>query len=130
MPACSRDRLRRAAAVGALALLLPGCVTGHLLAAARRREYAREIVEVSRDARGAVIVRYTAEVVDDAGGSRGMVARSARMPADTGEPTLRELTRLRTEAWAYPLLPLAVAADVVVVPTLVLMSPAVLLVGD
>jgi hypothetical protein len=115
--------------VTALALLLPGCVTGHLVAAARRREYAREIHAVTRDA-GATHVHYTAEVVDDAGGSRGMVARTARLAPDAAEPPLRDLTRLRTEPWVYPLLPLALAADVVVVPTLVLMSPAVLIVGD
>jgi hypothetical protein len=114
--------------VTALALLLPGCVTGHLVAAARRREYAREIHAVTRDA-GATHVHYTAEV-DDAGGSRGMVARTARLAPDAAEPPLRDLTRLRTEPWVYPLLPLALAADVVVVPTLVLMSPAVLIVGD
>jgi hypothetical protein len=129
MPACSRERVRRAAAVTALALVLPGCVTGHLAAAARRREYAREIHAVTRDDRG-TLVRYTAEVTDDAGASLGMVERTARLPPGTHEPALRALTRLRTAAWVYPLVPLALAADVVVVPTLVLMSPAVLVVGD
>ena len=129
MPAGCRERLRRAAAVTALALALPGCVTGHVMAAARRREYAREIHAVTHD-RDGTSVRYTAEVTDDAGASCGMVERTVRLPADAGEPTLRGLTRLRTEPWVYPLLPLTLAADVVVVPTLVLMSPAVLIVGD
>ena len=112
-----------------LALVLPGCLTGHLVAAARRREYAREIQTVSHDERGTV-VRYTAEVTDDDGASRGMVERTARVEADAAEPTLRELTRTRTEAWVYPLIPLTLAVDVVLVPTLVLMSPAVLVFGD
>ena len=129
MPACSREGLRRAAAVTALAIALPGCVTGHVVAAARRREYAREIHAVTRDA-GGTQVRYTAEVMDDAGASRGTVERTACLPPDAAEPTLRDLTRIRSAAWVYPLLPLALAADVVMVPTLVLMSPAVLVVGD
>jgi len=129
MPVSCPERAFRAAAVVALALVLPGCVTGHLVAAARRREYAREIHAVSRDGTG-LRVRYTAEVTDDDGGSRGMVERTVRLAGDGGEPSLRQLTRTRTEPWVYPLIPLALAADVVIIPTLVLMSPAVLVVGD
>ncbi len=129
MPACSRDRCRRVAAVLALALLLPGCLTGHLVAAARRREYAREIQSVSRG-EGGTVIHYTAEVTDDDGASRGTVVRTARLEGDGPAPPLRELTRTRTEAWVYPLIPFALAVDVVLVPTLVLMSPAVLVVGD
>ena len=129
MPACSRDRCGRVVGVLALALLLPGCFTGHLLAAARRREYAREIQTVTHGQSGTV-VRYTAEVTDDDGASRGMVERTARVEGDGPEPTLRQLTRTRTEAWVYPLIPLALAVDVVLIPTLVLMSPAILVFGD
>ena len=39
-------------------------------------------------------------------------------------------TRTRTVPWVYALLPLALAADAVVTPVLVLLSPAVLIVGD
>ena len=56
----------------------------------------------------------------------------ARLLPCHGRPTpaLRELTRIRTEPWAYALVPFALAADTVVTPTLILMSPAVLVVGD
>jgi hypothetical protein len=40
------------------------------------------------------------------------------------------LTRIHTAAWAYPLLPLAVVADVVTNPPLLLISPAVIAVGE
>ena len=126
MPVSCRSR---ATAVVALAVLLPGCVTGHVMAAARRREYAREIQSVTRDGAGTV-VRYRAEVTDDGGGSRGMVERSVRLARDGGEPTLRQLTGIRTEPWVYPLLPLALASDVVVVPILLLVWPGLLLLGD
>jgi len=40
------------------------------------------------------------------------------------------LTRRRIAPWVYPLLPLAVAYDVVAVPVLVLFAPAVIIPGD
>lgn len=129
MPASWPDRRRRAAGVVLLALALPGCVTGHLFEAARRREYAREIDAPIHDGAG-TLVRYTAEVTADDGSSRGTVVRTIRLPPGAPPPTPRELTRTRTEPWVYPLVPLTLACDVVAVPTLVLMSPAILLFGD
>jgi len=99
------------------------------MAAARRREYAREIQAVTRT-NGGTVVRYTAEVTNDDGASCGTVERTARLEGDGQGPTLRQLTRTRTEAWVYPLIPLAAAVDVVLIPTLVLMSPAILVFGD
>jgi len=127
MPACCR----RACAVAALALALAtsGCVTGHVLQAGRRREYAREIHAVTQDG-GDTVIAFTADVVDDAGVPCGTVDRTVRLPGAQPVPPLRELTRTRTEPWAYALVPVALAADAVVTPTLILMSPAVLVVGD
>jgi len=104
-------------------------VTGHVLQAGRRREYAREIHAVTQDG-GDTIVAYTADVVDDDGVPCGTVERSIRLRGVQAAPSLRDLTRTRTEPWAYALVPAALAADAVVTPTLILMSPAVLVVGD
>ena len=127
MPACCR----RACAVAALALALAtsGCVTGHVLQAGRRREYAREIHAVTHE-NGDTVVAYTADVVNDDGVPCGTVERTVRLRGMRDAPTLRELTRTRTEPWAYALVPPALVADTVVTPTLILMSPAVLIVGD
>jgi hypothetical protein len=128
MPACCR-RARRAVAALAIAATASGCVTGHVLQAGRRREYAREIHAVTHDG-GDTIVAYTADVVDDDGVPCGTVERTVRLRGAQAAPSLRELTRTRTEPWAYALVPAALAADAVVTPTLILMSPAVLVVGD
>ena len=115
--------------MAALALASSGCVTGHVLQAGRRREYAREIHSVTHDGADTVVA-YTADVVDDDGVPCGTVERTVRLRATRETPTLRALTRIRTEPWAYALVPVALAADAVVTPTLILMSPAVLVVGD
>lgn len=123
MISCHR---RRVLAVVVLAVALPGCVTGHLLAAGRRREYVREMEPVTKDG----VLRYTAEVTDDAGHPCGTVARAMRLSPDQPVPTARSLTRVRTAAWVYPLVPLSLAADGVMVPTLTLLAPVMLVVGD
>jgi hypothetical protein len=125
MTACCR----RTVAALVLALAASGCVTGHVLQAGRRREYAREIHSVTHDG-GDTVVAYTADVVDDDGVPCGTVERTVRLRATQETPTLRALTRVRTEPWAYALVPVALAADAVVTPTLILMSPAVLVFGD
>jgi hypothetical protein len=127
MRACCRSA--RTVAAVALALVASGCVTGHVLQAGRRREYAREIHTVTQQGDDTVVA-YTAEVVDDDGVPCGTVERTVRLRGAQATPALRELTRTRTEPWAYALVPLALAADTVVTPTLILMSPAVLVVGD
>jgi hypothetical protein len=113
----------------ALALSMSGCVTGHVLQAGRRREYAREIRTITHED-GDTVVAYTADVVDDDGAPCGTIDRTVRLSGARAAPTLRELTRIRTETWAYALVPPALMADVVVTPTLILMSPAVLVFGD
>ena len=128
MRACCRS-VRRAVAALAIAVTASGCVTGHVLQAGRRREYAREIRAVTHEG-GDTIVAYTADVVNDDGVPCGTVERSVRLHGAPAAPSLRDLTRTRTEPWAYALVPLALAADAVVTPTLILMSPAVLVVGD
>jgi hypothetical protein len=45
-------------------------------------------------------------------------------------PTRRDLTRVRTAAWVYPLVPLSLAADGFLVPTLTILSPVMLIMGD
>jgi hypothetical protein len=112
-----------------LAIALPGCVTGHLFAAGRRREYAREM-DAPVEEGGARVLRYTAEVTDDAGASCGTVVRTVRLAPDQPIPTRRELTRVRTAAWVYPLVPLSLAADGFMVPTLTVLSPVMLIMGD
>jgi hypothetical protein len=120
---------RHAVAVVALALWLPGCVSGHLLAIARRREYAREIHAVTpRDAH--TVVAFTAEIVDDEGRPVGTGDRTVCLEGRRDRVEIRELTRVRTAAWFYPMLPVALALDVIVTPAVVLMSPAPLVVGD
>jgi len=79
---------------------------------------------------GETIVAYTADVVDDDGVPCGTVERTVRLRGAQTAPSLRDLTRTRTAPWAYALVPAALAADAVVTPTLILMSPAVLVVGD
>jgi len=113
----------------ALAIALPGCVTGHLFAAGRRREYVREM-DAPIDEGGARVLRYTAEVTNDAGASCGTVVRTVRLAPGQAMPTRRDLTRVRTAAWVYPLVPLSLAADGVMVPTLTLLSPVMLIMGD
>jgi hypothetical protein len=128
MWACCRSA-RRAVAALAIAVTTSSCVTGHVLQAGRRREYAREIHAVTHDG-GDTIVAYTADVVNDDGVPCGTVERTVRLRGTREAPGLRELTRTRTEPWAWALVPPALAADAVVTPTLILMSPAILVVGD
>ena len=128
MRACCRS-VRRAAAALAIAVTVSGCVTGHVLQAARRREYAREIHAVTHEGNDTVVA-YTADVVNDDGVPCGTVERTVRLRGTRDAPSLRELTLTRTEPWAWALIPPALAADAVVTPTLILMSPAVLIVGD
>jgi len=64
-------------AVGvALAVATTGCVTGHLFEAARRWERARSFEQASVDG-DRLIVRYLAEVTDDAGEALGERRRQA-----------------------------------------------------
>jgi hypothetical protein len=113
----------------ALVTLASGCVSGHLFAAGRRREYARSIHAVTPTA-GATIVDYTADVTDDDGDVIDSLERTTRLPGERNQVALRDLTRTWTAPWVYPVLPLAIAADAVVFPLLTALAPIVIIVGD
>ena len=127
MAACSRRR--GTAAAVACALALSGCVTGHVLQAGRRVEYAREI-EAAPAGDGSTVVEYRAEITADDGTPVGSAVRTRRLACAPDDVRPGDLTRTWMAPWVYPLVPLTLAADAVVVPTLLLMSPAILLVGD
>jgi len=130
VPRSSADPRRRiSVALVAAVALVSGCASGHLLAAARRREYARTIHAVTPTPAG-TIVRYTADVTDDAGDVIATVERTATLPPTAADVPLRKLTRTWTAAWVYPVLPLALAADAVVFPLLTALAPLVLIMGD
>ena len=78
--ACCRDR--RLGALALLAAVLPGCVTGHLLDAARRRERPLAIDGAALDG-DRLVVRYTAEVTNDAGTRLGTTPAVAALPLAT-----------------------------------------------
>lgn len=172
-----------------VALATSGCVTGHLLDAARRWEAPADFEAASLDG-DRLVLRYRAAVTDDEGAPIGERRRCVAMPVaslrnaratpavddlpadgplpgerlpllDASDATngraiaithptdggparleLRDgrtpsaslyanaLTRSSTATWAYPLLPLAGAVDVVGVPVLVFFAPALLVMGD
>jgi hypothetical protein len=74
-------------ALALLAIGLPGCVTGHLLDAARRREHPIAITAAGLEG-DRLLVRYTAEVTDDTGDGVGTTEAAAALP----------LSQLRTAA--------------------------------
>jgi len=69
----------RAAALVVLALTTPGCVTGHLLDAARRRDLPVSVDEAALDG-DRIVLGYAAVVVDDRGRPCGGRARRAAIP--------------------------------------------------
>src|SRR5262249_20631671 len=79
MASCRR---RRPAALALLAAVLPGCVTGHLLDAARRRE--RPVaVTAAAIGRGRLVVGSTVEGPNDAGERLGTANGVAAIPLAT-----------------------------------------------
>jgi len=76
------SRRRRPAALALLAALLPGCVSGHLLDAARRRERPVAVTAAAVDG-DRLVVRYTAEVQNDAGDRLGTADGAAAIPLAT-----------------------------------------------
>ena len=129
MTASGRDRWRRAFAVAVLAPTVAGCFTGQLFAYGRRREYATEIL-AAVPAKHGTAVRYAVDVTDDDGRPLGTDVRAACVAAPPDGVALDDLTRTRTEPWVYPMVPFALVLDALAVPFLVVMSPAVLIVGD
>jgi hypothetical protein len=73
---------RRPVALALLATVLPGCVSGHLLDAARRRERPVAVTAAAVDG-DRLVVRYTAEVQNDAGDRLGTVDGAAAIPLAT-----------------------------------------------
>lgn len=65
-----------------LAALLPGCVSGHLLDAARRRERPVRITSAAIDG-DRLVVRYSAEVRSDDGDPLGTTDDAAAIPLAT-----------------------------------------------
>jgi len=127
---CSADRHCVAAiAVVTLVASASGCVSGHLFAAGRRREYARTIQAVTPVVDG-TIVRYTADVTDDDGDLVDTVERTVLLRGARASVPLRDLTRTWTAPWVYPALPLAIALDASVTPLLTILAPIVIIVGD
>lgn len=64
-----------------LALSTPGCVTGHLLDAARCRERPIALHEASLEG-DRLVLAYTAEIVDDRGQPQAQAARRASVPVE------------------------------------------------
>ena len=196
MASCRRPRL---AALALLSAVLPGCVSGHLLDAARRRERPIAVTAAAVDG-DRLVIRYTAEVQNDAGDRLGTAAGAAAIPlatlraaqspaADAVSPSwlspsrsgvgvpvtierdghgdagatcagpvleviakdgrdtalvwrdppgappyapvpLAALTRSRTAAWAWPLMPPMLAVDAVLTPVLVILAPSVMVLGE
>src|SRR5215468_1941103 len=75
-------RKRQPAALALLAAVLPGCVTGHLLDAARRRERPVAVTAAAIDG-DRLVVRYTAEVQADDGERLGTADGVAAIPLAT-----------------------------------------------
>jgi hypothetical protein len=184
--------MRRGATALALCALTQGCVTGHLLDAARRYERPLAYREVFLDG-DRLLLEYTVLLTDDDGRPLGRTERHAaialadlrraqlpveRFPVarldraslrgqrvalsttDIASPPFLELergadgrderfvlhdgrddspyaafyssalTRSRTALWAYPLLPVALAVDVVSNPVLLFFAPAMITIGD
>jgi len=188
------------AALAVLAVGAQGCLSGHLLDAARRRERVIAYREAFTDG-SRLLVRYTAEVTNDAGEPverhdrwatialddlrapeppaveafpvgrgapeaprrRGQpvplwVAEDGTPATALSAPALQirsidgrhvsfvfrdassvdgcrpfysaALTRVSTNRWFYPLLPLTLAVDAVADPVLLLFAPAVIVVGE
>jgi hypothetical protein len=171
-----------------VAVLATGCVSGHLLDAARRREAPTALAAVALDGPDLVVMVRT-ETVTDLGRPVGRGLTRARVPladlardlpiealpvrferavppppgrpllvigADTQAPPpfarltmydapaltvrtqdaeypplhLDALTRVHYAPWAWAVMPAAVAVDAVIAPPLLLLAPAVMLVGD
>lgn len=99
---------RRLAVLAAAVLLAPGCFTGHLLDAARRREHPVAIREAATDG-GRLLLVWNARVTDDLGQDRGTETRGASI-------RLAELaaTRPRPQAFAPSTRPWRAATPLVI----------------
>jgi hypothetical protein len=84
-----------------LAAVLPGCVTGHLMDAARRRERPIRVTAAAVDGER-LVVRYTAEVRDDEGEPLGTADDAAAIPLATMRSTESPLADRVSPSWRSP----------------------------
>ena len=98
MASCRRPRL---AALALLSAVLPGCVSGHLLDAARRRERPIAVTGAAVDG-DRLVVRYTAEVQNDAGDRLGTADGAAAIPLATLRATQSPAADAVAPSWLSP----------------------------
>jgi len=98
MASCRRPRL---AALALLSAVLPGCVSGHLLDAARRRERPIAVTAAAVDG-DRLVIRYTAEVQNDAGDRLGTAAGAAAIPLATLRATQSPAADAVAPSWLSP----------------------------
>ncbi len=94
-------RRRRAVPLAVLVATLPGCVTGHLLDAARRRERPLAITAAGLDG-DRLLVRYTAEITNDAGRSVGTTESAAAIPLSALRVPAPPAADAVSRAWVAP----------------------------
>ena len=95
------SRRRRPAALALLAAVLPGCVSGHLLDAARRRERPIAVTGAAVDG-DRLVVRYTAEVQNDAGDRLGTADGAAAIPLATLRAAQSPAADAVSPSWLSP----------------------------
>ena len=98
MASCRRPR---PAALALLAAVLPGCVSGHLLDAARRRERPIAVTGAAVDG-DRLVVRYTAEVQNDAGDRLGTTDGAAAIPLATLRAAQSPAADAVSPSWLSP----------------------------
>ena len=89
------------AALALLAAVLPGCVSGHLLDAARRRERPIAVTGAAVDG-DRLVVRYTAEVQNDAGDRLGTADGAAAIPLATLRAAQSPAADAVSPSWLSP----------------------------
>ena len=92
---------RRPAALVLLGTLLPGCVSGHLLDAARRRERPVRVTSAALDG-DRLVVRYRAEVRDDEGEPLGTTDDAAAIPLATLRTAESPAADRVSPSWCVP----------------------------
>ena len=98
MASCRRPRL---AALALLSAVLPGCVSGHLLDAARRRERPIAVTAAAVDG-DRLVIRYTAEVQNDAGDRLGTADGAAAIPLATLRAAQSPAADAVSPSWLSP----------------------------
>jgi len=88
-------------ALALLAAVLPGCVSGHLLDAARRHERPIAVTAAAVDG-DRLVVRYTAEVLNDAGDRLGTADGAAAIPLATLRAAQSPAADAVSPSWLSP----------------------------